>query len=585
MGRSATVAILLTVVAQVYSEEPDFVDKVSSNVADQNSSVKLVNNLIGKLFDHQLTASMLQHTGLDSTTMGKPGTTMLKPFNGVIPPHRSLPSPHHSASYPLHALTLSRSTPSVPSSPLLGKRPHFHAEASTSTSSIQAEQDFTSLRNWPLERPRIVVLGGGFGGLNTALKLAELKWGGRVQPDITLVDAEDRFLFKPLMYELISGEATMDQVAPLFQDLIGNTGVRYVQQGAIKVVTAEPNRGQAGRVYLENGKTIDYDWLVLGVGATTNLDLAPGAKEYALPFATLHDVRRLEKELEDLQKGAVAYGGEIDVGVVGGGAGGVELAVTVAERLSKSIGSKNTKVSLYVSGGDLMEDFVKDSREVAKEKLAATGVTVYYNHRVEEVKVADTDRSDQKYLLRFKGTDEGKAKEVLTNLVLWTVGIQPVQLGFPGAQKGDPLTSEPTLRVKGKEREFAMGDVAGVGFPATAQVAIQQADYCAWNIYAAITGRELLNFQYTHLGNLVALGSLEGTATLPLPGIGDLTLKGPVASALRKAAYIYRQPTNQQRFKVASEWLSKPDMWLPSELPKDFKSLEKFNPFGGFQRP
>merc|ERR1711879_402758 len=83
-----------------------------------------------------------------------------------------------------------------------------------------------------------------------------------------------------------------------------------------------------------------------------------------------------------------------------------------------------------------------------------------------------------------------------------------------------------TLRVQGQMREFAVGDVAGKGFPATAQVAMQQADYCAWNIYASIRGKTLLEFKYQHLGNLMALGNLEGAATLN-PRSGGLDAQRP----------------------------------------------------------
>lgn len=537
-----------------------------------------------KLFDLMLMKSPLQHADLENTTLRKPGhLAMPHRTPSLRPLHRTL---HSSLHPPLSSFRFSGHSPPIPgvsSSPWLktwvDHRTQFSRQASTGT---QTEPDLSSLRQWPQEQPRIVVLGGGFGGLYTALKLAALKWGGRVKPSITLVDSQDRFLFKPLMYELISGEATMDQVAPSFQDLIKDTGVVFMQQEATDVTVADPDTSKAGRVHLENG-SLDYDWLVLGTGATTNLDLAPGAREYALGFATLDDVGRLEESLQDLEKRAAMDGGIVDVGVVGGGAGGVELATTVAERLSKNIGSSKTRVSLYVAGNSLMDDFAKEAGEVAKENLEAKGVTVYYNHRVEQVE-ADQKNGDM-YTLRFSNVGAGEAKEVSTNLVLWTAGAKPVQLGFPSTEGKDPISIEPTLRVKGRKREFAIGDVAGMGMPATAQVAIQQADYCAWNIYASIAGKDLLDFRYTHLGNLVALGKVEGSATLPIPGVGDVTVKGPLASALRKAAYIYRMPTAEQRIKVGLEWFSKPELWVPQELPKDAKDLQKLNPLAGIQRP
>jgi len=159
---------------------------------------------------------------------------------------------------------------------------------------------------------------------------------------------------------------------------------------------------------------------------------------------------------------------------------------------------------------------------------------------------------------------------------------------------------EPSLRVVGNERVFALGDASGAeaslkdpqgtasygepqqaaALPATAQVAFQQADYVAWNLWASINGRALLPFKYQHLGSMMALGSLNAAVALPvqlpLPiktavkgsplaplldfaGVkldgDDVTLQGPLAAAMRRAAYLYRQPTNEQRLSVASGWL------------------------------
>jgi NADH dehydrogenase FAD-containing subunit len=149
---------------------------------------------------------------------------------------------------------------------------------------------------------------------------------------------------------------------------------------------------------------------------------------------------------------------------------------------------------------------------------------------------------------------------------------------------------EPSLRVAGHPRAFAVGDVAGAdgggpdappGRPPTAQVAFQQADYAAWNVWASVVGRPLLPFKYQHLGEMMSLGAGDGALTLPVgvpaslasaltssplaplldaAGVrlgdpGGVTLAGPLAGALRRAAYWYRQPTGGQRAAVGAEWL------------------------------
>jgi len=156
------------------------------------------------------------------------------------------------------------------------------------------------------------------------------------------------------------------------------------------------------------------------------------------------------------------------------------------------------------------------------------------------------------------------------------------------------MQTEPTLRVLRNSHVFALGDVAVSSgqsaaamdrLPATAQVALQQADYVAWNIWASLNNRPLLKFSYQHLGDMMSLGSAKGAVSLPIPvppplsaaaqagplseilrvagvklsttysGASDgVTVEGPLAAALRRAAYLYRQPTDQQRLRVAASW-------------------------------
>jgi len=480
----------------------------------------------------------------------------------------------------------------IAGSPIAWKRDRRLAAFSSITASGLSEEggsnaepssgaELSPLRTGPSSAPRVVVLGGGFGGLNTALKLSELKWD-QSTPEITLVDVSERFLFKPLMYELITGEATLDQVAPLFRDLLGPTPVRFVNQKVKDVTLADVGGNTAGRIHLDGSEQdfIDYDYLVVGLGAETNLELAEGAKEFALPFNTLDDVRELEQRLQDIED----EGRSVSVAVVGGGAGGVELAASVADRLQSTMGDASKgAVKLYVGGSDVMEDFAEDAREVAREALEKKGIEVLTNQRVEKVAAEEGEGKQGKYSVTVSTKGQSDPLEVSYDLVLWTAGQKATPLAglSPSAEVKTPMTIEPTLRVTDREREFALGDIAGMQFPATAQVAMQQADYCAWNLFASINSEPMLNFRYQHLGKLTTLGSLAGTATLNLPGVGEVTLKGPVASALRKLAYVYRMPTNQQRLKVGSEWLQNPEMWVPPELPKDIKDLEKLNPFVG----
>jgi len=107
---------------------------------------------------------------------------------------------------------------------------------------------------------RICILGGGFGGLHTALRLSQLPWESTQKPEIVLVDQSDRFLFSPLLYELLTGELQTWEIAPPFEELLQNTGVRFCQS-----IVSEIHIDQQ-RVHLQNSEEIPYDRLILALG-------------------------------------------------------------------------------------------------------------------------------------------------------------------------------------------------------------------------------------------------------------------------------------------------------------------------------
>src|SRR4028119_1054877 len=139
------------------------------------------------------------------------------------------------------------------------------------------------------EQPaRICILGGGFGGLYTALRLSQLPWEKPQRPEIILVDQNDRFLFSPLLYELLTGELQTWEIAPPFAEILAGTGVRFYQ-GVVAGIDIHERR-----VQLQDGPEIPYERLVLALGGETPLDMVPGAISYAFPFRSVDDAYRLE---------------------------------------------------------------------------------------------------------------------------------------------------------------------------------------------------------------------------------------------------------------------------------------------------
>ncbi|GAA0187068.1 hypothetical protein LIER_34356 [Lithospermum erythrorhizon] len=124
------------------------------------------------------------------------------------------------------------------------------------------------LYTWPhKKRPRVCILGGGFGGLYTALRLESLEWPDDKKPQVILVDQSERFVFKPLLYELLSGEVDTWEIAPRFTDLLGSTNVRFLKDRVKSLFPSDnyrlaspPTFGSAGTVHLESGVRVEYDW-------------------------------------------------------------------------------------------------------------------------------------------------------------------------------------------------------------------------------------------------------------------------------------------------------------------------------------
>ena len=138
---------------------------------------------------------------------------------------------------------------------------------------------------------RICILGGGFGGLYSALYLRRFHWLKSPNCQITLVEQKDHFLFTPLLYELVTGELQRWKIAPSYQKLLANTNIQFCQQ-KIQGVNL-----QTRQVKLEGGYQLAYDYLVLAVGGQTWLANVPGVDTYALSFRTLADVECLQEKL------------------------------------------------------------------------------------------------------------------------------------------------------------------------------------------------------------------------------------------------------------------------------------------------
>lgn len=385
--------------------------------------------------------------------------------------------------------------------------------------------------------PLICILGGGFGGLYTALRLSKLPWPKAEAPEILLIDQRDRFLFSPLLYELVTGELQTWEIAPPFEELLVGTSIRF-HQGGVEAINLE-----AQQVTLSAGVEASYDRLVLALGGETPMDWVPGAAQHALPFRSLEDAYQLQAQLRLLE---ASDRDKIRIAVIGAGYSGVELACKLAERLSS-----RGRIRLVERSDEILKTSTEFNRQTARKVLSELGVWIDLDTTVESI-------SADSFTLVYQ-----EQRDILpVDLVLWTVGtrVNPVldALALPRTER-QQIEVEPTLQVVNHPEVYALGDLAdcrdadGQQVSATAQAALQQADYVGWNIWASLQERPLLPFRYQHLGEMMTLGRDRATLT----GLG-LQLDGELAHVTRRLAYLYRMPTLEHQVRVGLNWISKP---------------------------
>jgi demethylphylloquinone reductase len=401
--------------------------------------------------------------------------------------------------------------------------------------------------------PRIGILGGGFGGLYTALRLHQLAWEHGKKPEITLIDRQANFVFTPLLYELVTGELQTWEIAPPYAELLQGTNIRFVQGSVVKIDA--PSETQSDRVAktvtLADETEFTFDRLVLALGCETPSENVPGVIEHAIPFRNLHDAQRLESKLRLLES---TPSDRIRIAIVGAGYSGVEVACKLADRLKE-----RGRIRLVQSRDTILPDAPEFNRNAALKALEQRGIWVDLETTVESV-------SADSIGLIYKGQTD----IIPVDIVMWTVGnqVSPAvnNFGLPLNPQGK-IAVNSMLQVRDNPDIFALGDAAaiidadGESIPTTAQSAFQESDFVAWNVWSSLTDRPLLPFDYTNLGEMMTLGADNAV----LSGLG-IQLDGPLAYLARRLVYLYRLPTLEHQLKVGFNWLTQPLVKLLSSV-------------------
>lgn len=393
------------------------------------------------------------------------------------------------------------------------------------------------------ERARIVVVGGGYGGLFTAMSLA-----GRGK--VTLISNEDHFLHAPLLYEYLSGEVEAWHIAPPYRELLDER-IQFLQGAVTDVDFDKREVAVAGRV-----RRFAYDYLVLAVGGITNFWGIEGAEAHTLPFRKIRhadDLRqRMIDTLDRIQPDAAPQDARraATFVVVGGGASGVELATKMSDLLRDAFKRRGIKgeprVVVAEMGKQVVPGMEQDLRAAIEKALSEKQVEVHTETRVVEVRpdAVVFEHAGERQTIESSGT-------------IWTAGVKMnrlvEKLDAEKTKKG-LIVVEPSLQVRGREVVFALGDIAH--FPnvpptlaGTAQLAYQQSRVAADNIQALMDGSVPSAGHFQELGEAVSLGTNDAALLVEGRVVG-----GQLARQARFALYTMRLPTWQQRLRVGASW-------------------------------
>ena len=346
-----------------------------------------------------------------------------------------------------------------------------------------------------MNRPKIVILGGGFGGLAAARALYKAA-------DVTVVDRHNYQTFLPLLYQVSTAGLAADHVAYPIRGALRKTSVKFRMASPISI----DHRNK--EVKLDSSETLKFDHLIVALGSVTADFGIAGVKEFSLGMKSVSEALTIRAEImrrfEDLCR--FEDDTQFFVTVIGGGPTGVEMAGAIAELVRGPLKSdqaavaKNIKVTLVEAGPRLLPPFAPSLSERTKKDLEKLGVKVLLNSAVKELQ-------HRKVLLKDGST-------LQSEITIWAAGVKGAdamrELNLP--VEANRVAVEPTMQVKNYPYIWALGDIAGakgkdgLALPMVAPVAIQQGKFIAKQIKRITEGKKLEAFKYLDKGSMATIG-------------------------------------------------------------------------------
>jgi NADH dehydrogenase len=346
-----------------------------------------------------------------------------------------------------------------------------------------------------MNRPKIVILGGGFGGLAAARALSGAA-------DVTVVDRHNYQTFLPLLYQVSTAGLAADHVAYPIRGALRKTSVKFRMASPISI------DHQTKEVKLDSSENLKFDHLIVALGSVTADFGIAGVKEFSLGMKSVSEALTIRAEImrrfEDLCR--LEDGSKFFVTVIGGGPTGVEMAGAISElirgplKLDQETVAKNIQVTLVEAGPRLLPPFAPSLSARTKKDLEKLDVQVLLNSAVKEL-------LDGKVVLK-------DGAELPSQITIWAAGVKGSdamkQLNLP--VEANRIAVEATMQVKNYPYLWALGDIAGAKgqdgspLPMVAPVAIQQGKFIAKQIKKVIEGKKLDNFKYLDKGSMATIG-------------------------------------------------------------------------------
>ena len=451
---------------------------------------------------------------------------------------------------------------------------------------------------------RILVLGGGFAGVECCLKL-ESYFGTNSKIEITLVSEDNFILFTPMLPQVASGTIETRHIVTPIRTLIKK--IKFYE-GKIKYV--DPH-GKSVALYGTNenrGMLIHYDFLVVALGSKTNFFGMKNVEENSYQMSTINDAILLRNRIIDLLEQAenetdpILRKALLRIVIVGGGFAGVETAGELNDFISDvseyypSISENDVKVTLIEATTEILNGFPQKLANFAKEKLVERGINVILDAGVtsfdgKEVLLKSSSKSN-KVLLSDSSQQKGHSRLVEINSIssrtlVWTAGVTPIDLvkeSLFRTHKGRILVNE-YLQVPQFPEVFAIGDCSTFDpalsmkpFPPTAQIAEAHAKIAANNLKELVCGGKMTKFDYSWKGQSAIIGKRTGIASF-----FGINISGFLAYLLWRNLYLSKIRSSDKKFRVWLDWTL--DLFFKRDIsrlkiiekdpPRDYKELDE----------